>query len=68
MGCNGGWMDSAFEYIQYYGGIDTEASYPYTATNGTCQFKTVNVGATDTVNINCFVENSNLFKYMIMIF
>jgi C1A family cysteine protease len=34
-GCNGGFMDDAFAYVQK-NGITTEAAYPYKAVQGTC--------------------------------
>jgi len=37
MGCNGGLMDNAFKYIEKYG-IEEEATYPYTARDGTCKY------------------------------
>jgi len=40
-------MDDAFQYIIKNHGIDTEASYPYTATGpNACHFKAADVGAT----------------------
>ncbi|KAL3715085.1 hypothetical protein ACJRO7_006905 [Eucalyptus globulus] len=37
-GCEGGWMDSAFQFVEKHG-LTTEMNYPYTGTDGKCNAK-----------------------------
>lgn len=46
-GCNGGWMDYAFEYIKSKGS-ELESVYPYTARDGSCKFNAQKVITKDT--------------------
>jgi C1A family cysteine protease len=45
-GCNGGFMDNAFEYLETHG-FCTEDQYPYTARDGTCQADKCSSGPQD---------------------
>ncbi|KAH7856973.1 hypothetical protein Vadar_007448 [Vaccinium darrowii] len=38
-GCEGGYMEDGFEFIIKNKGVATEATYPYSATDGTCDTK-----------------------------
>jgi len=47
MGCDGGLMANAFQYIRDNHGVDTENSYPYEAHDDKCRFRNKTVGADD---------------------
>ncbi|KAG8316319.1 hypothetical protein J6590_053438 [Homalodisca vitripennis] len=46
LGCEGGWPEKAFTYVNMNKGIDTEASYPYEAKDDKCRYNPKNIGAT----------------------
>jgi len=61
-GCNGGWMDNSFRYIQANGGIDTEDSYPYETRTANCRFNPGAVGATDTGFVDVPSQDENALQ------
>lgn len=67
-GCNGGLMNSAFEYTLKAGGLMREKDYPYTAKDhGTCKFdKTKVVASVSNFSVVSLDENqiaANLVKH-----
>jgi C1A family cysteine protease len=50
MGCNGGLMDNAFEYVHDHP-IDTESAYPYKGVGGTCKATTPGVKVASHVDV-----------------
>ncbi|MBN3286649.1 CATS protein, partial [Polyodon spathula] len=45
LGCNGGYTTEAFQYVIDNQGIDSDSSYPYTATEGQCHYDPANKAA-----------------------
>ncbi|XP_074649409.1 digestive cysteine proteinase 1-like [Tubulanus polymorphus] len=44
-GCNGGWPYYGYTYARLSRGVDTETSYPYTARNDKCRFRSSTIGS-----------------------
>lgn len=64
MGCNGG--NPAFSYIHIlnYGGIESEASYPYEAIDGKCKFNFTNIEMTCN-GIGNIIDNEESLKHAV---
>ncbi|RYG65161.1 hypothetical protein EON64_12505 [archaeon] len=66
-GCNGGWTEKAYKYVQSVKGLVTDATYPYTSyqgTTGTCKVDTSKavVGITGYTTVS---GEQNMANYML---
>jgi len=62
-GCNGGLMTAAMDYIISNGGIDSETSYPYTATGpNTCQYSASNIASQESSYTNVASGDENALQ------
>ena len=61
-GCNGGWMDAAFQYIKDNGGIDTEKSYLYEGEEDICRYNPKYKGAMDVGFMNVASGDEDALK------
>lgn len=60
-GCNGGLMDDAFQYVEDFG-LESEASYPYTAKEQACQYNKSEVVADVTGWVDVTSESEDELK------
>lgn len=65
-GCLGGLMTNVFSWMQHSGGINSAANYPYSASEGRCQFKPHKIQAQVKSWVNLRAGDEQLLKKAVM--
>nr|GMC50101.1 probable cysteine protease RD19D [Ipomoea batatas] len=64
-GCSGGLMTNAYEYLMESGGIEEEASYPYTGKSGDCRFESEKVAVKVGNFTNLPADEDQMAAYLV---
>ncbi|XP_031119989.1 probable cysteine protease RD19D [Ipomoea triloba] len=64
-GCSGGLMTNAYEYLIESGGIEEEASYPYTGKSGDCRFESEKVAVKVGNFTNLPADEDQMAAYLV---
>nr|GMC54689.1 probable cysteine protease RD19D [Ipomoea batatas] len=64
-GCSGGLMTNAYEYLMESGGIEEEASYPYTGERGDCRFESEKVAVKVGNFTNLPADEDQMAAYLV---
>jgi C1A family cysteine protease len=68
-GCYGGYPEYAYSYVQFAGGLVTEAAYPYTSgwtgTNGTCKVPSTNGRKITVQSYSQVIGEANMVNYVL---
>lgn len=62
LGCSGGLMDNAFQYIKDNRGLDSEKSYPYVGQETSCKYDPEESAANDTGFMDVHKHEKSLMK------
>ncbi|KAK2457622.1 Papain family cysteine protease [Trifolium repens] len=64
-GCNGGLMTTAYNYLIEAGGLEEEASYPYTGDRGECKFDPNKIAVKIANFTNIPVDENQIAAYLV---
>jgi cathepsin F len=64
-GCGGGLMTNAYKYVEEAGGLELEADYPYTGSDGKCKFNSNKVAAKVSNFTNIPIDEDQVAAYLV---
>ncbi|XP_037072414.1 putative cysteine proteinase CG12163 isoform X2 [Pollicipes pollicipes] len=63
-GCQGGWPDQAYKFIEFLGGLEQEKDYPYEARNGQCRLNKTDLVVKLTGSLDLPKNEADIQKWL----